>query len=410
MVRAIGAIAAIVFAALFVIVLVQALNARDLVVPTNAVIGGGKADPVSETAADYQKLAERLQLQRWRGEAGPSPEADPNALRVQVRYQPEESPYDRVVDWLGRSGERDELLQPRRFIQGQTWVAANPVVDVLAQPQGRDWRAFRNSWPIYGGGLFIFGVCALLAAFLAYRGRIRIREGESGESVPRFGIVERVNHWMTAVSFILLALTGLITLYGRSLLRPILGPDTFADLALGSAWLHIALLVPFALGLIIMFLVWIRHNLPSRLDWEWLKRGGGLGSDHSLNPPARKFNAGQKLVFWAVILGGALLVASGLTMMFPFLWAGYDGMALGQSIHVITAMLMIGLILGHIYIGRIGMEGAFPAIWTGRVDRNWAKEHHSLWYEDLLQRGAVSPRPATEERSAAPRGGLASRA
>lgn len=397
MVRAIGGIAAIVFMTLFVIILVQAFNSRDFVLPTNAVIGGGKADPLAENAADYQTLAQRLQLQRWRGDAGPAPEVDQSAIQVQVNYEPEQSPSERVAGWLGRSDDRSEMLQPRRFLEGQTWVAANPVVDVLTQPQGRDWRAFRNSWPMFGGGLFIFGVAAVLAIFLAWRGRVSIEEGASGESAPRFGLLERANHWMTAVSFILLALTGLIILYGRSLLRPLIGPAAFGDLALGSAWLHMALIIPFTLGVILMFVMWISHNLPTRLDWEWLKRGGGMGSERSLNPPARKFNAGQKLVFWAVVLGGIVLVASGLTMMFPFLWAGYDGMELGQSIHVISAILMIGVILGHIYIGTVGMEGAFPAMWTGKVDRNWAKEHHSLWYEDLVQRGDIYPRRAVED-------------
>src|SRR5690625_1412266 len=397
MVRAIGGIAAIIFIALFVIVLVQAFNTRDFVVPTNGVIGQGKADPVAENAADYQTLAVRAQLQRWRGDVGPAPEAEEGARQFPVNYTPELSPGQRVADWLDRTEDRNDLLQPRRAIEGQTWVAANPVVDVLQQPQGRDWRAFRNSWAMFGGGLFIFGVCALLGLFLAWRGRITIREGESGESVPRFGLVERANHWMTAVAFILLALTGLIILYGRSLLRPLIGPGAFGDLAAGAAWLHMALLFPFTLGLVIMFFAWIRHNLPTRLDWEWLKRGGGMGSDASLNPPARKFNAGQKLVFWGVIIGDGVLVATGLTLMFPFLWAGYDGMELGQSIHVVAGILMIGLILGHIYIGTVGMEGAFPAIWSGWVDRNWAKEHHSLWYEDLLQRGKIYPRRAVED-------------
>jgi len=389
MVRAIGGIAAVVFTALFIIVLVQAFSSQDFVLPTEGVIGGGKPDPVTEHAAGYQALAERAQLQRWRGDTGPAPEAEPTEF--QVAYQQDQTADQRVALWLSRSESQDDLLLPRRFLEGRTMVASSPVINVLTQPEGRSWRAFRNSWPMFGGGLFMFAVLAILGAFLAWRGRVRIREGFSGEGMLRFSLIERANHWLTAVSFILLALTGLIILYGRSLLRPLIGPDAFASLASGSAWLHIALLVPFTIGLLIMFVVWIAHNFPTGLDWEWLKRGGGFGSDETLNPPARKFNAGQKLVFWGVILGGAVLVVTGLTLMVPFLWAGYDGMEIAQSIHVITGILMIGLIFGHIYIGTIGMEGAFTAMWSGRVDRNWAKEHHSLWYEDLLARGRVRP-------------------
>jgi len=80
-------------------------------------------------------------------------------------------------------------------------------------------------------------------------------------------------------------------------------------------------------------------------------------------------------------------------MMFPFLWTGYTGMQVVQSLHAAIALLMVGLIIGHIYIGTVGMEGAFSAMWSGWVDRNWAKEHHSLWYsgEDGEKRPAVVP-------------------
>lgn len=393
MARAFGAIAAVIFVALFAYTLYLAFTYSDRVVPTGGVIGGGAADPVAENAADYDALTQRVQMQRWRGEAGPSPEAGGTAEAAEPRRPAEQMPGERVDLWLSRADDQADLLQERRFVEGDTAVAGN-VVGVFSQPQGRTWRAFRNDWAMFGGGLFIFGITALLALFLAWRGRVRIKDGVSGESVLRFNMLERANHWMTAVSFVLLALTGVVILYGRSLIRPWLGPGTFADLASASAWLHMALILPFTLGLLFMLFAWTLQNLPKRVDWEWLKRGGGMGSEESLNPPAPKFNAGQKLIFWLVLLGGFTLVASGVTMMFPFLWAGYSGMAIAQAIHVVAGLLMIGLIIGHIYIGTVGMEGAFPAMWSGKVDRNWAKEHHSLWFEDLISRGQVRHEPA----------------
>jgi formate dehydrogenase gamma subunit len=159
-----------------------------------------------------------------------------------------------------------------------------------------------------------------------------------------------------------------------------------------------ALAVPFVIGFLVMIAVWLVQNLPERLDWHWLKQGGGFLNDRPEKPPARRFNAGQKLVFWGVILGGILLTITGVGLMLPFYWSGYTGMQTAQVAHATIALLLIGLIIGHIYIGTIGMVGAFEAMWSGRVDRNWAQEHHSLWYRDAvhpqLERGDRIERPA----------------
>ncbi|MEQ8817286.1 MAG: formate dehydrogenase subunit gamma [Thalassobaculum sp.] len=375
----------------------------DLVVPSNGVIGKAAVDDPAEGNADLQALRARTGLQRWRAESGPSPEQSspagaPSATRGAG------TPADsadvarldggaRVRDWLNREAGQSGLLQAPERVEGHTTLPG-PVKDVFVQPAGRDWRSARNGPIVFGGALYMVGVLTLLAVFLAIRGRVPIKEGFSGRSVRRFDAFERANHWMTAVGFVLLALTGLILLYGKSLIRPWLGPDAFGDLAEGSAWLHMALILPFALGLIGMIVAWLWQNLPARVDLEWLKQGGGMLRADGPNPPADRFNAGQKLIFWAVILGGITLIASGVAMMFPFLWAGYAGMQLAQSIHAIVALAMIGVIFGHIYIGTVGMVGAFDAMWSGRVDRNWAKEHHSLWYRRLVGSEQPPSRPA----------------
>ena len=184
----------------------------------------------------------------------------------------------------------------------------------------------------------------------------------------------------------------LVILYGNSAIRPWLGSSLYAELARASAWSHMTFAVPFVLGVLVMIALWTRQNLWERLDWQWLKRGGGfLRTDG--RSTARRFNAGQKLVFWSVVLGGLSLTVTGAGMMFPFLWTDYTGMQIVQSLHAAIALPMVGLIIGHIYIGTVGMEGAFSAMWSGWVDRNWAKEHHSLWYsgEDGEKRPAVDP-------------------
>ena len=145
-----------------------------------------------------------------------------------------------------------------------------------------------------------------------------------------------------------------------------------------------------AISLVLIFLIWIKDNIPGRVDFEWLRRGGGIvGNDH---PPAPRFNAGQKMIYWIVVLAGAAVAISGYLMMFPFYGTGMEGMQTATLVHGVVGVLMIAVMLAHIYIGTLGMEGAFEAMGTGEVDLNWAKEHHSLWVEEEMSRGAAGAR------------------
>lgn len=399
MTRSIAGICAVLLVALFAYTIYLAATSRELIVPTNGVIGSAGVDDPAKGEAGLEILAARSGLQAWRAQSGPAPDAGaPAAPTLGTPGDAEMPPASaRVVQpqgqeliqqWLGQRAQQEDILKSPEFVEGVTSLPG-PERDVFVQPQGRTWRSIHNGAIVFGGGLYMVGVAALLALFLTWRGRVPIKEGFSGRTVQRFSSLERANHWMTASSFVLMALTGLIILYGKHIIRPWLGAGAFGDLAVASVWVHMALILPFVLGLAVMIGAWLWQNLPSRLDWHWLKKGGGFISDHGENPPARRFNAGQKIVFWTVILGGLALVASGLTMMFPFLWAGYDGMQAAQSTHSVIAVLMIGVIFGHIYIGTIGMVGAFDAMWSGQVDRNWAREHHSLWYQKRF--GEASP-------------------
>ncbi|MBI1188680.1 MAG: formate dehydrogenase subunit gamma [Alphaproteobacteria bacterium] len=383
----------------------------DLILPTNGVIGKTTPDDAAGGGAGQQALRARTDLQRWRAVSGPSAnQPDPKA-DIMGNPGTEARPPDPatitgpdgrslVRGWLSRQQGQSGILQEPRRVQGRTSLPG-PVKGVFVQPQGRLWRSTHNGPIVFGGAFYLIGVAALLAAFLSVRGRVPIKDGFSGQTVTRFSAFERANHWMSAVSFVLLGLTGLVLLYGKPLIRPWLGADRFGNLAEGSMWLHMALIAPFTLGLMTMLATWTWQNLPTRLDFEWLRQGGGFIRDDQPNPPAERFNAGQKLIFWAVILGGLTLVASGLAMMFPFQWGGYGSMQLAQSIHAIVALLMIGVIFGHIYIGTVGMVGAFDAMWSGQVDRNWAKEHHSRWYNRLTAPGdGAGSRPEERRRSA----------
>jgi formate dehydrogenase subunit gamma len=262
----------------------------------------------------------------------------------------------------------------------------DPMASSLIQPLGREWRDFqRFKLPIIGG-LAILGMLAILAMFLAIRGRIRIEHGYSGIKILRFASFERFVHWMTATCFVILALSGLNISFGRVLILPLFGADTFATLTAWGKIAHNFLAFPFMLGVLLMFFIWIKDNIPGKLDFIWIKKGGGLlrNGEH---PPAKRFNAGQKGIFWMVILGGAVMSLSGWFLLFPYVPANVTTLQFWTVIHAVIAMLFIAGILAHIYIGTVGMEGAFDAMGTGEVDLNWAKEHHSLWVAEEQEKG-----------------------
>ncbi|PPR34187.1 MAG: Formate dehydrogenase, cytochrome b556(fdo) subunit [Alphaproteobacteria bacterium MarineAlpha9_Bin6] len=283
---------------------------------------------------------------------------------------------------IGQDNNAEMWRAIRQGIQGKVSIP-DKKAGVLVQSEGEEWRSIRNG-PVSNYGVWlILGTIAVLALFFTARGRIRIENGRTGRTILRFASFERFIHWTVAVSFILLALTGLNLLYGRYVVKPWMGADTFAMVTLAGKFVHNYIGLLFILGLTIMFLIWIRQNVPTRIDLIWLAKGGGMFK-RGVHPPARKFNAGQKIVFAAVIIGGALLSYSGLNLMFPFtLETTVQDMQQTQLLHAIGALALTAVIIAHIYIGTIGMEGAIDAMWSGRVEENWAREHHNLWFKEL---------------------------
>jgi formate dehydrogenase subunit gamma len=251
---------------------------------------------------------------------------------------------------------------------------------VLIQPEGPDWRDFQRGVVPWLAAVFVLGTCAALAVFYLVRGRIRTHGGATGRTITRFGGFERFMHWVTAVSWMLLALSGLNLAVGRRVLLPVIGESAFASFTQLAKYAHNFIAFPFMAGVVLMLLVWVRHNIPNSVDVAWFRQGGGIIGD--AHPPAGKFNGGQKAIFWIVVLGGLVMAASGLLLMFPFTVTDVSGMQTGQMVHGVLALLMIAAMLAHIYIGTLGMEGAFDAMGTGQVDEAWAKAHHSLWVEE----------------------------
>jgi formate dehydrogenase subunit gamma len=260
---------------------------------------------------------------------------------------------------------------------------------VLIQPVGRLFRDFHSIGQFWIDTAMIAIAVLSMAALYFTVGSMHFERDPRGRTILRFTGFERFIHWLVAFCFIYLALTGLNLVFGRPLVQPWLGDAAFAELAHLGKLSHNFVAVPFTLGLAALTVQWLRPNIPTKLDWTWVKMAGGMfGGPH---PPAKKFNAGQKMIYWAAVGGGGLLVLSGAALMLPFYFTGILGMQLIQIAHSLVAAVMIAINIGHIYLGTVGVRGSFSAMSSGRVDLNWAREHHWLWVEEEVAKGRVEP-------------------
>lgn len=288
--------------------------------------------------------------------------------------------------------------QVRQGDSGYTAVSG-PETAVLIHNGGQNWRALRNGPVTVWGAWILAGMALLTGGYYLVKGRVRIEHGRSGLTVPRWDRFDRVVHWWITVLFLILAVTGLSLLFGRTVLIPLLGKDAFAAYAGFAKDVHNYLGPFFAVGLVLAILKWLRINLFNRADMTWLAKGGGMiGAAHV---PAGQLNAGEKILFWLVTLLGLAVTVSGLVLNFPNFGQTRDTMQLYHLIHVATALPLIALMLGHIYMATLGTEGALEGMIHGRVDARWAQQHHDLWYRELLAKG-VKPEPVAAEGQTGP--------
>jgi formate dehydrogenase subunit gamma len=249
---------------------------------------------------------------------------------------------------------------------------------------GEAWRQVRNQWILpYGGALLL--IAALAIGLYHWRtGGMGGHEVNTGRLIERFTYFERAAHWSVAISFVVLAVSGLVMALGKFVLLPILGATLFGWLSYALKTLHNFAGPVFTVALLVFIFGYLRDNLPRAGDLAWLKRAGGmLGGPH---PPSGRFNAGEKIVFWGgVIVLGLIVVASGLVldMLVPGMQYTRGEMQIAHMIHAVASFLMMAMFVGHIYMGTIGVKGSFQAMRSGYVDEAWAKEHHEYWYDDV---------------------------
>lgn len=271
---------------------------------------------------------------------------------------------------------------------------------------GEAWRQVRNNWIIpYGGALLLIALATLALTYLT-KGSFGGPVKDTGRKIERFTPYERVLHWSTAITFSLLAISGIVIAFGKYFMLPVMGATLFGWLSFGLKTLHNFAGPVFAVALILFAIKFLADNLPRAGDLGWLKKGGGLFGGHHV--ASHRFNAGEKIVFWiGGIVLGLVVVASGLVLngLVPGFGETRGGMQVSLMIHGVASVLMMALFFGHIYMGTLGIPGALDAMKTGYVDESWAKEHHELWYDDIKagKIPAVRSGAAPSAMGAAPR-------
>jgi len=311
-----------------------------------------------------------------------------------------------LVPYAAMYAERGNVPNPGTALWNEVRQRTGPIdadtqvrgveSPVLINQVGERWQQFRSDMLVPAGAWLLLGTLAFLALFRILRGRIPLEGGRSGELVPRFSVNQRVVHWFAAILFVFLAVTGLILLYGRFVLIPLLGPEGFSATAAAAKEGHnlFGPIFPFAvLALMVLFL---RGNAFNWVDVKWFFKAGGLLKGHPAS--SGYYNGGQKSWFWMVVLFGIAISVSGLILDFGVFGQGREVMAWAHVVHGGVAIVFIAASLGHIYIGTIGMEGAFESMSHGYVDANWAREHHDLWLAEMQAAGMVGVEPnALEE-------------
>jgi formate dehydrogenase subunit gamma len=317
-------------------------------------------------------------------EVAPDAAADPNYGKQTNAERAQVQPGNNAPMW-------------RAVGQGSTGVTNFPYAEygTLIQPfvqypgsrltnAGEAWRQVRNHWLIPYGGSLLLIVALAIGLFYWRKGTLQLHGAETGRQIERFTAFERAAHWANAFAFVALAVSGIVMAFGKFFILPVIGTTLFGWLTYALKNLHNFVGPLFAVSLLVVIFTFVKDNMPSKDDITWLLKGGGLIGEHEV--PSHRFNAGEKVLFWGgVFLFGLIVVGSGLVLdkLVPGLAYFRSDMQIAHMIHSAAAVVMMAMFMGHIYMGTVGMSGAYKAMKTGYVDETWAKEHHELWYDDI---------------------------
>ncbi len=319
-------------------------------------------------------------------EVKPDASSDPNYAKQSNAERNKVQPGNNAPIWrqAGQGVEGYSSLPKREapeagfLMQGMTQYPGTRFTNA-----GEAWRQVRNNYIIpYGGSLLV--IVGLAIALFYWRKGSLGSDNETGKKIERFTYFERAAHWANAIAFCTLAISGIVMAFGRYFLQPVMGNTLFGWLAYALKNAHNFMGPLFAVSLVIVFFTFLRDNMPSKEDITWLLKGGGLFGGHEV--PSHRFNAGEKVVFWGGVFAlGLVVVGSGLVLdkLIPGLVYVRETMQISHMIHASAAVLMMAMFMGHIYLGTIGMKGAYKGMKTGYVDEAWAKEHHELWAHDI---------------------------
>ena len=269
-------------------------------------------------------------------------------------------------------------------VSGKAQYASVPgrETNILIQGAGHEWRKIRNGPVTFYGGIVLLVPLAILLVFFLAKGPIKVHDPLTGRQIERFTSVERIAHWTMGLSFVALAITGIVILFGKYVLLPVVGHAAFASLTVLSKNLHNFVGPLFIFALVIFITLFVKDNIPKSYDSAWLGKFGGMFSGEHV--ASGKFNAGEKVLFWSLVVGLCTVISiTGLILNFPNWNQGREAMQLANLIHGICAILAMAMACFHIYLGTVGMEGALKAMKTGYVDETWAKEHHEYWYDEV---------------------------
>jgi formate dehydrogenase subunit gamma len=268
--------------------------------------------------------------------------------------------------------ETSVLVQPQARFPGQDGMTT----------AGEAWRKFRNGPITFYGGWLVILVCAVIAAIYFAMGPIKLHDKPTGRTLERFSLAERWAHWVMAISFCVLGVSGLIILFGKHVLLPVIGYTLFAWLTSLAKNLHNFVAPLFMVSLLVFIVMYIKDNLPEKGDLNWLVNGWKMFKGEHL--PSGRFNAGEKAWFWGgVVVLSLIICVSGLVLLFPNFEQLRATMQQASVVHGIAAVLVIAAGIGHIYMGTVGVEGAYGNMRDGVTDETWAREHHETWYQDV---------------------------